>query len=254
MLTQRFNRFLMFALVAACGLSSAVIQPASAGDCGCESACLECAPVACDGACDCPPRRRHNLIRKSLDLVAGGIEKVLGLDKIHCGPGCDGGCDSVGCDDGCDAMTLQELSRPSPPQYLHQTQPIAPAQPIAPTQRVPAELAPYIQAPGTPQYHSGGQVLGAPQNPQNQMRIGEPSVVEPQQADPGYFAPPVHPQEELRNPFLDDARVISKRRVRPTSYEQSEAQPKRKASQAKNRDPRYSRNYAPSSRLVRTVR
>jgi hypothetical protein len=236
MLTHRFNRFLMFALVAACGLSTAVIQPASAGDCGCESACLECAPGACDCACDCPPRRRHNLIHKSLDLVAGGIEKVLGLDKIHCGPGCDGGCDLVACDDGCDAMTLQDISRPSPPPYLHQTQPMAPAQPV------PAELAPYIQAPG------------AAQQPQNQMRIGEPSVVEPQQADPGYFAPPVHPQEQLRNPFLDDVRVISKRRVRPTSYEQSEAQPKRKASQAKKRDPRYSRSYAPSSRLVRTVR
>lgn len=246
--TQRFNRFLMFALVAACGLGTAAIQPASAGDCGCESACLECAPGACDCPCDCPPRRRHNLILKSLDLVAGGIEKVLGLDKIHCRPGCDRGCDSVGCDDGCDAITLQEISRPSPPPYRQQNQPIAPAQPV------PAESAPYIQAPSIQEYPSHGQDPGGSQDQQMQMRMGEPSVVEPQSVDPGTFAPPVHPQEELRNPFLDDARVISKRRVRPTSYEKSEAQSKRKASQATKQDPRYSRSYAPSRRLVRTVR
>lgn len=252
MLTRAFDRLsvhrlCMLAFVALGGLAAITAEPAWAGDCGCTNVCVECPPDACDCPCDCGPRVKWpKPIYKALDAVAGGIEKVLGLDKIHCGPGCDAGCDEVFCDDGCDAATLYELSQPSEPQYFHQPQPIAPAAPVHQAPRA---------VPAPPAYRSHDLYPSDSQAPRMQMRMGEPSFSEPQPMhQPQTIAPPVHPQESLPNPFLDDARVTSKRRVRPTSYHQSEGQPKRKASPNKTHEPRYSRNDAPSEQLARTVR
>ncbi len=48
-------------------------------------------------------RRGHGPIYRTLDAVAGGIERVFGLrSRGH-------GCDEAGCDDGCDDATLHAL-------------------------------------------------------------------------------------------------------------------------------------------------
>ncbi|NND96600.1 MAG: hypothetical protein HKN47_04645 [Pirellulaceae bacterium] len=78
---------------------------------------------ACDSgvvSCDsCDPSRSigipGNPIYRTLDAVAGRVEKLLAFDKCNTS-GCDvGGCDIQGCDDACDAAMIHELMVPMPP-------------------------------------------------------------------------------------------------------------------------------------------
>lgn len=86
------------------------------------SACDQCdsMAVACDS---CSSRSGianrggtpDGPIFKTLDALAGGIEKLTGLDQCP-SSGCDSGCGCdagpSGCDDACDAAMIQELSAP----------------------------------------------------------------------------------------------------------------------------------------------
>ncbi|TWU26918.1 hypothetical protein Pla52o_07740 [Novipirellula galeiformis] len=88
------------ALAATLATPSTAVQ---AADCGCKSAIHKDGGIALPllnvgrAAHGCPPK--HGPIYRSLDAFAGGIEKMLGLDKCRTA----GGCDDLGCDGGCDA-------------------------------------------------------------------------------------------------------------------------------------------------------
>ncbi|WP_442507341.1 hypothetical protein SH528x_006255 [Novipirellula sp. SH528] len=84
--------------------------PALASDCGCETAACDCGGIAlpltgdcgCEGVANaCPPK--HGPIYRSLDAFAGGIEKLLGLDKCR-----TGGCDTVSCDSAMGDMMMYD--------------------------------------------------------------------------------------------------------------------------------------------------
>ena len=66
-----------------------------------------------DGSCDAcgsgGTAEPNNFLYKSLDALAGGIEKVLGLDKSR----------ASSCDDACDAVSMHELMMPMAPMQMH---------------------------------------------------------------------------------------------------------------------------------------
>lgn len=118
MLNNLSLRNRLFACIAAGGLCLAGVNNVQAGDCGCEVTCDVCPTTeacGCENSCGCD--RKNNCVYKALDAVAGGIEKLFGLDK--CGKS---DCDTMLCDDGCDAMLMEELMMPAPPQ-AHYSQP-----------------------------------------------------------------------------------------------------------------------------------
>lgn len=206
MLTQRFNPCFLAAMVAIGGLTCVRANPITAADCGCELVCQECPPDACDCPCKCCPRKRPNYVYKALDSVAGGIEKLLRLDKLNCN-GCG---PEVICDDGCDAAMLNQFSESITPIYSQESLPVAPEQ--------------HFQS--VPSFPEG--------SPGMQMRMGQPRMTEPYIPEPYVpapdqpaFQPGAPPQIQqpapMSNPFLDDANVKKKRRVRATSFEQSNA-------------------------------
>ena len=87
------------------GPAGTLVGKAPAADC-------DGAISACDGfghadASRSPGPAFNGPIYKTLDAVAGGIEKVFGLDKRH-----QRDCDARSCDDGCDAAMMQDLSMP----------------------------------------------------------------------------------------------------------------------------------------------
>ena len=91
--------------------------------------------------CGCNPWSQHRCdactydvgpgpVYRTLDAFAGGIERLLGLDKhpAHC--------DRSGCDDACDAALLHEMQMPrgevwevAPPNMPSELRPVRPAQP-----------------------------------------------------------------------------------------------------------------------------
>ncbi len=124
---------------------------AGAPSCGCAD--------ECDGGCG----REHGPIYKTLDTVAGGIEKLLFFSLKH---RVGGGCDEMACDDGCDAMTMADMmmyeethvpmgmappvlmqpsvAHPSPtsPGHVH-------AEPSLPPQSPPRQIMRSVPAPST---------------------------------------------------------------------------------------------------------
>ncbi len=246
MRTQRTNLFSLLALVAACSLGLCSDNLAAGGQCGCEAVCLDCPPNQCDCACECAGRKVHNPVYKVLDSVAGGIEKLLCIDKLNCCSAncCSGGrtgaCDDLSCDDGCDGATLEAFSLSESDVHFHQSQPPG----VMPAPGYDSHVS-----PATPDQWQGDQMQNEqwqaePQSPKMEMRMGEPQVIEPE----------LEFQQTLPNPFEDDARVNHKRRVRAAAHEQMEhrVDPRRPGTQHPKR--KHSRGYNPWQLLLRTVR
>ncbi len=242
MLTQRFTSYFLAAIVVIGGLTCVQANRVNAADCACEAVCQECPPDACNCPCKCCPRKRPNYVYKALDTVAGGIEKLLRLDKLNCGP-CGPG---VTCDDGCDAAMLGEFSGLATPIDSQESLPVVPEE--------------HFQSVPSYQEHAPGM----------QMRMGQPRMSEPDTPEPYIPAPDapvfqpatppqIHQPAPLSNPFLDDANVTQKRRVRATNYNQSNNVPGENDSieqvpELKAPYRIHSQHSTPTKRLVRTER
>lgn len=213
----------------------AIVAPARlhACDCGCETGA--CDSLSCDsGSCDCETGASRSVrlgfdmrktpVYKTLDLLAGGIERVLHLDEDS-----DIGCDEGGesCDDACDAAMIMELSAPLPspaPQPIHRhVQPTSPAIPApAPADRIiapnsiqpsmPRVPAPIMPAPidseplqfSQPRTSASGLVpapieSAAPNAPRTELAPAE--LPDPRQAPAGDSSEP-----RLPAPILDRER------------------------------------------------
>ncbi len=134
---QSRKRSVLFAiLIASGGTLMLAGQPCSAGDHG------------------------HGPIYRTLDALAGGIEKVI--DVAACAKQGMGGCDAPNCDDGCDAMTLESFNSmsdgsmpmasemevvPMPPSRPTAPHPMTPYQVSPPHMSAPAVMAPQTMAP-----------------------------------------------------------------------------------------------------------
>ena len=204
-------------------------QVATAAEC-------DCWDDSCDSCSSGGSRLMENcLIYKSLDALAGGIEKVLGLDK-SCG------CDEFGCDDACDAATMQELMMmPVEPMQLpsvthsHST----PSAPVLAAPHVPAPPSgpPVDVRPmGPPAYHVPNAIETAPAEPSGQQLgtpvdndvINPPANVEPvpqpmPEPTPEKTPPPKKDGglfDSLDDPFSDDEVRSYRpyRNVRPSGY------------------------------------
>ncbi|MFK8112911.1 MAG: hypothetical protein AB8B91_11945 [Rubripirellula sp.] len=220
MLTKLSLRNRLFACVAAGGLCLAGTTPTLAADCGCEATCQVCPidPVECQ--CDCSCKKKPNLVYKALDSVAGGIEKLFGLDK--CGKS---DCDNIVCDDGCDAMMMEELMMPSPP-VIHDSAPIhqhhhhshsapmppavqhsAPVIQSAPVYTGPAEKV-HVKPMGPNQWEQPSQPTADPST-SNRMEMTQPRMVQPRavqarEVEPRATQPrAVQPREVQRQPMVD---------------------------------------------------
>ncbi|QDT03455.1 hypothetical protein K227x_18390 [Rubripirellula lacrimiformis] len=218
--------------------------------CGFDGGSGGCGCGKCGGGLNLPkiPRihlpkinMKRTLVYKALDGVAGGIEKVFGLDQCH------SGCGTPTCDDGCDAAMLGELVVPMPPQ-MH-------------TYAEPMHMHSDSVYEGSVHHNSGhhgssnvvqphanthGHAVESPQwqqtppvvAPQTKMQMSQPRITpqasRPQVAPiPKSNAPmnrravpaPAIPEDKslfdaLSDPFSDDE--VSVRRiqtVRPSSYE-----------------------------------
>lgn len=256
MLTHRALKRRLFASLAAAGICLA-IAPATLGagcNCGCENSGNTSRTSSCDCGCSAGLGKR-NLLYRTLDTFAGGVEKALGLDKCRscCGAArCDDGC---GCDDGCDAAT-DDLWVPMPPELSSDHSHAPPV----PFESGPGPILDFTPPTGPNQWHQPGPSM-APA-PRTQMRLTEPRLgprtdsgqhlgkgildaqesdsVEPPvrmpEPDPGFKrrtipgpavpAPKVDPEEEdslfdaLPDPFGDDdVRIRRFQPVRPSNYE-----------------------------------
>ncbi|WP_145388563.1 hypothetical protein [Stieleria neptunia] len=128
-------------------------------------------PCLCDcGSCG-KAGRPSNPVYQTLDTVAGGIEKLLGLDRC-----CEAGCATHACDGGCDsAPWMMDLESTHPPM-LQIPDPPATAQPMA----KPPNAAP--QLPTVPPL--------APAPKQAAPKQAAPKVAPPKPAAPASPAPP----------------------------------------------------------------
>lgn len=279
MLTKRSLRNRLFACVAAGGLCLTGADHVQAVECGCEVTCEVCPSTTTSCSCGCSVKKT-NVAYRALDAVAGGIEKLLGLDK--CG---SNSCDTRSCDDACDAMMMEELMLPSPPPtslHSHSRHIPTPPAPVPHSTRHPSprmQSAPIYSSPTesvqvTPRRHD------TKQSTETKMRMSQPRMVEPRALkDPGHRFGEAHPNSQegmvpipepqpglqnfdselegekaggslfdaLSNPFSDDeARVSIPRPIRPTNYEQTSLRPISKRP--------LSRSYMESSRRVRSVR
>ena len=129
-------------------------------------------------------------IFKTLDAVAGGIEKVMGFDKCSVG---GGGCDAS-CDDGCDAALMNDLMMPMPPAYTpHTTSPhaysVSPGP--APMMAAPRTVhpAPIVSAPRVP---------AAPMGTQPRVHMSQPTIVSPY-SEPYQTAPSTNAREQYND-------------------------------------------------------
>ncbi len=248
------------------GMFGSAVASAAGFGCGCEVIDADC---GCDSdGCDSGCKRRscidlkETLIFRALDSFAGGIEKVLHLNKCH------SGCDAAVCDDGCDSAMMSEMVVPMPaemhtyaaPMHTYQEPSIAPPQPAP-----PMESAPHLEN----QWHQTPPVVA----PKTQMRMSEPRMsphstpmesratqprnVQPRMPQSRSAVPtpvpaeapnrpavpaPAAPDDEggslfdaLSNPFSDDeVRVRRYEPVRPSSFQSgdSSSQTRRNVSQS----------------------
>ncbi len=246
MLAPRINQFFLFTLVAAGGL--AISGPVAANDCvSCQQTHEDCAT----DCCDLPwykTKPTHNFFYRALDKVAGGVEKLLGLDKLNCDSCCDDSyCDDSVCQDCCGSNQLESLQIEGSPIY---SSPIH-SEPIHHPQSPPASIVPYLDSnqnsmPADSNQWEGDQWRGQPQSPGSSIRMREPSIIQPEPTfpdviEPQVIDPPVRSQEPLTNPFQDDARVIKKNPIRPSNYDQTPERTDQEPQQHQNRKQRYSR-------------
>ncbi|TWT93216.1 hypothetical protein [Stieleria varia] len=223
-------------------------------DCGCEVGGCDCG-VAAEPTCGCGVaacggcKTPHNPLYRTLDAVAGGIEKVLGFDK--CKSGCNSGCDS-NCDDACDAGYANELMNPIyiPPSHSHGApSPIVESIPSVPplvtspptiTESVPMYSQPRSAAPRM----APRSITPADSAPGATAPLQDPTPIpQPEAApEPGTrIAPPTPPEttppadskkggfdfDSLDDPFGDDEVRANQpyRRVHPISHERLPAPP-----------------------------
>ena len=221
-----------------CGLEPGCGMPLA---CGCESI------ATCDcGVPACPPKRGP--IYRTLDAFAGGIEKILGLDKCH-----SGGCDDLGCDYGCGMEAYAPMGHdigsgsimhaaplpmtaPRIPAPIHHSQ-------MAPRVSAPRSVAPQVSAPPAtmPRTVAPRSVAPRSTSPRSSLEMTQPRIrsTNPRMAPRGEARrpapiprpePPVDTRPEpksnggslfdaLEDPFGDDARVRRYQPVRPSSYQ-----------------------------------
>ncbi|TWU47210.1 hypothetical protein Poly51_50080 [Rubripirellula tenax] len=200
---------------------------------------------------------KRTVVYKALDSVAGGIEKVLMLDK------CNDGCDVI-CDDGCDAGMLDEWNGSMSPHINGYAEPMhiqsAPMMPPSPPPMIvhphtgsPNTGMPHVESPHV-ESHSHPIQMAPMAAPQTQMRMSQPRIAPrsvptqsrsvptqqrmptqprvpvpqplPEANRPAVPAPPIPDDktdsmfDSLSDPFGDDeVRVRRYQPVRPSSYE-----------------------------------
>ena len=243
-----------------CGSSATCSQGCSEPACSAFEPTCGCGSAVCSGGC----RKLNNPILKTLDAVAGGIERILGLDR--CNPSaCAVGCDS-GCDDACDAAFASELMTPlpySPPVALPYSPSIQPAPslptfPVVPpivhdapmvSQPPMAHDAPAMSQPRVVMPHateSYAPSLGDVMAPRAPTPMPTPAPAAPPErtipsTPPSGSELPKAPKPEggnifdtLDDPFGDDEVRLRKpyRGVRPTSHESSARQRRSKTGYA----------------------
>lgn len=184
-----------------------------ASECGCNACGM--AEVSMSDPCGCDAAaKKHNPLFRTLDALAGGIEKVLGLDKCKSS---HGGCDEALCDGGCDASPYYEAMMPHPQSApimseSHSYQPVPPPPVVAPHQTSPR------------------QSYGAPRSPMHmsQPRIQTPMPIQKREnVDSGggsLF-------DNLSDPFSDEARRTQKQTIRPSAFTASKQTSSRRTSQ-----------------------
>ncbi|GAA5510623.1 hypothetical protein [Novipirellula caenicola] len=147
--------------------------PAYASDCGCEATACDCGgidlPMMGDCGCNagmkpaCPPK--HGPIFRSLDAFAGGIEKLLGLDKCR-----TGGCDHASCDSAMGHMMPFEGHDihvvPYATEDSHYEGPVEiyedSFESTAPRMAVPPTQQPRVMAPRVPMHMSEPIIRSSP--------------------------------------------------------------------------------------------
>jgi hypothetical protein len=217
--------------------------------CGMDTAC-GCEMSGCDGGCK---PRRCNPIYRSLDAVAGGIEKLFGLDKCRqrgCGQ-CQSDCGCGVCGDSV-MMEPAMMPVPSPPPmsfepshanhghanrghadhghglqgHAHVPPPVvfpstpADSAPLPPSTRI----TPKISAPRlvpTPSDRSSGQHLGRPRSSAPLINPAPPSSSDRQSIESIAPTPvPDSAPDAFSDPFGDDEVHVRRfQPVKPSSYE-----------------------------------
>ncbi len=196
--------------VLAATLMAGVFGPAQACDYCNQGGGIVC-DTGCDSGCDsCGSGAPSGPIFQTLDAVAGGIERFLGLDQ--CGSGCDSACDA------CDYGMVDELMITPAPQHHHSE----PALPNVPPESYSQPAQPYTQ-PAQP-YSQPAQPYSQPAQPYSQpehaMPVPEPEMrplppVQNDQQDDGSLF------DTLNNPFSDDEvrwTPKTRRSMEPSAY------------------------------------
>ncbi|TWU37721.1 hypothetical protein Q31b_45100 [Novipirellula aureliae] len=232
-----------FAATLSAGLSFSC-TPVLASDCGCNTCGMgevvmsdPCGCHSCDGG---GVTKNHNPIFRTLDALAGGIEKVLGLDKCKSS--------HVGCDSGCDASPYYEsmMAIPNPVPMMsnsqsfdsHSSQSVPPPPVVTPHQTSPRPS--YESRPSYPSSPSNVPMQSAPMQsapmqsaPRTPMHMSEPRIQTPvpnqrqENGDSGggsLF-------DSLSDPFSDEARRPQTQTIRPTAFNASKQTSSRRTSQ-----------------------
>lgn len=187
---------------------------------------------------------KNNPIYRTLDTVAGGIEKVLHLDdRRHCDSGC-ATMPSDGCDDGCDSAMMHELHMAVPmppvgsygePIHSHSHSSVnSPPAPIVAPHREMTQSPRTLTAPPSPPASIQKYIQPIESKPQTRtrMRMSEPTMAPRSMSAPAMRSRPAVPAppipieksdslfDTLSNPFGDDeVRVRRFEPVRPSHYE-----------------------------------
>lgn len=148
-------------------------------DCG---QCEIQAPICGCGKCGKSKLFRHNPLYRTLDTLAGGIEKVLGLDQCEGGSSCDDSCDSGNWMMSAQPMLLMAQPSMSAPIPV----PLVPAAPLKSPQTTPPQTTP-PQLPTVPPLETEP----------NQPREFQPEVLKPRISQPRIVAPKAEPAREL---------------------------------------------------------
>lgn len=169
------------AITASAGTPCDTYIPSCGGglcDCG---KCEIQAPICGCGKCGKSKLFRHNPLYRTLDTLAGGIEKVLGLDQ------CKVGCDSCG-DDSCDSGNWMMSALPMLP--LAQPSRSAPIPvPLVPATRLKSPSTASPRLPTVPPLET------EPSKP----REFQPQVLKPRISQPRIVSPRPEPARKLEN-------------------------------------------------------
>ena len=167
----------------------------------CDSGCDSC-DSGCNGCSPIFPGKPAGPVFKALDKIAGGVEKLFGLDKC----GAKGG---TNCDDACDAAMIEDLMIPmdsatTDPYY---SQPVMPSVP-AENYSQPLEGFSQPMTTPVPQYRDPQYI--EPIAPQ-------PAPLPPiQQGVPGTFGNPFSDDEVRFTPPARSQQTSSGRQVQPS--------------------------------------